>query len=261
MNDGVKKAMLDIEIPKELHQRALDGIAKVPKRSVFMYKKVGIIAAALALVLCASVGAAAVGGHFVDIKNIFGTVTGQQYVDATDDISVNIVKTENGGLVLQPLVNKTAQAPYSEIETLKLGSYSIEDENGNIVADGIGGETVAYTVNNDTADTIYVTVLVQQEDGTYAINELESGTYTINIKSFIGESKADQPLEIFGDWNAEFTFINYYEIPETGMAFTVAGEDPEEEPVVDWEALLGAEHMHTYTLGDPVDEPPLPDGE
>ena len=260
MNEGVKKAMLEIEIPNELHQRALDGISRVPQRSVIMYKKIGIIAAALALALCASVGAAAVGGHFMDVKNIFGTVTGQQYVDATDDISVKVLKTDSHGILVQPMVNKPNEAPYSEIDKLSIDSFVVRDENGKIVATG-DSESVTEQVQEDGTIAFYITVL--NSDGT--VIEAESGVYTISFEYFVGDSKADRSLEIFGDWNAEFTFVkegNYYEGQDNGVAFTVAGEDPEDEPVADWDAFLNANgSMSTFTLGDPIDEPPLPDGE
>lgn len=220
MNDGVKRAMLDIEIPEELHQRALDGIAKVPKRSVIMYKKVGIIAAALALVLCASVGVAAVGGHFVDVKNIFGTVTGQQYVNATDDISVKVLSSDNHGILVQPLVNKPNEAPYSEIDKLSIGDYTVRDENGNIVAKG-DGDSVTEQELEDGTIAYYITIF--DLDGN--VIESESGEYTISFEYFVGDAKADQSLEIFGDWNADFTFVDgYYYSKEDGGVFSTVTE-------------------------------------
>lgn len=220
MNDGVKRAMLDIEIPDELHQRALDGIAKVPKRSVIMYKKVGIIAAALALVLCASVGVAAVGGHFVDVKNIFGTVTGQQYVDATEDISVKVLRSDNNGILVQPLVNKPNEAPYSEIDKLSIGDYTVRDENGNIVARG-DSDSVTEQKLEDGSIAYYIRVI--DADGN--VVDSESGVYTISFENFIGDAKADQSLMIFGDWNADFTFVDgYYVFGDEGGAFSTVTE-------------------------------------
>ena len=225
MNDGVKKAMLEIEIPDELHQRALDGIAKVPKRSVIMSKKLGVIAAALAIVLCATVGAAAVGGHFVDIKNIFGAVTGQQYVNATEDITVKVLKSDSNGILVQPMVNKPNEAPYSEIDKLSIGNFTVRDENGKIVTAG-DGDSVTEQVQEDGSIAFYIKVI--DTDGN--VIESQSGVYTISFEYFVGEAKAEQDLEIFGDWNTEFTFVNdgdgyFYALDGRGVSFTVAGED------------------------------------
>ena len=256
MNDGVKKAMLEIEIPDELHQRALDGIAKVPKRSVIMYKKVGIIAAALALVLCATVGAAAVGGHFVDIKNIFGAVTGQQYVNATEDISVKVLSSDSHGILVQPMVNKPNEAPYSEIDKLSVGNFTVRDEDGSVIATG-DSNSVTEQVQEDGTIAYYITVIGL--DGN--VIESESGVYTISFEYFIGESKADQALEIFGDWKADFTFVNdgngyYYDLEESGVAFTVAGEDIE-SPMPDGEFSF---HINKIDLKD-IEPIPNPDAE
>jgi len=36
------------------------------------------------------------------------------------------------------------------------------------------------------------------------LETLESGSYKLIVDSFVGGSKADQPLEIHGNWECEF---------------------------------------------------------
>lgn len=217
-----------------------------------MSKKFAVIAAALALVLCASVGAAAVGGHFVDIKNMFGTVTGQKYVDATDDISLKVLSSDKGGLLVQPIVNKPNEAPYSSIDKLSLGKYTVTDEKGNVVAEGDGSKAVEVEQEDGTL-AYYITV--RDADGN--VIESESGMYTVSFEYFIGDSKADQALEIFGDWGVQvqYTFTDNaeeydYVLNGNGVAVTVVGSDAEPDPNQDISNSEGS-----------VDTAPMPEAE
>lgn len=228
------------------------------------FSKLTVAAAAIAVIVCGTTAMAAIGGHFVDIKNIFGTVVGTQYVDATDEVNVEFLGFKNGApdLAISPV--DSTKAPYNS-GVMKLASYNITDEKGNTVltskydpntnqsqllsnvadgsltitypiGDGIIFESNQCTIpeefipTEETSDIIVTLQGVNINDGLvqqtlllqhlrgyinpetdekiffpYAEDMLESGTYTVNIESFVIESKADQPLEVFGDWTVEFT--------------------------------------------------------
>ena len=209
-----------------------------------------IAAAVIAVVLCGTTAiAAAVGGHFVDIKNIFGAVTGTKYVDATEDISVTLLGIKDGVPELDIEFKDPESAPFSEVSsgkaTIKPLSYKITDSNDNTViqssaySERYGFESIdfrtaavpeGYVETDQTSDMMLTTwgenpdegwghkvvrlvhyrCYVNPETGEKFMNPfsadiLEDGTYSISIESFVIESKADQPLEVFGDWNIEFT--------------------------------------------------------
>ena len=214
----------------------------------FMLPKIAV--AAIAVMICGTTAIAAVaGGHFVDIKNIFGAVTGTQYVDATEEISVTLLGIKDGVPELDIEFKDPAAAPFSEVSsgraTIKPLSYKLTDSEDNTIiqsaaySERYGFESIdfgtdlvpaGYVETDQTSDMMLTTwgenpdeglghkvvrlvhyrCYVNPETGEKFMNPfsadiLEDGTYSISIESFVIESKADQPLEIFGDWNVEFT--------------------------------------------------------
>ena len=244
-NIGDAMEMLDDELLND----ALEFRSR--KHKARRMPKFAVAAAAVAVMVIGATTAAAVGGHFVDIKNIFGAVVGTQYVDATEDIKVSVLSYETGVSIKAEVVDPT-KVPYSEFDSILLNNYTITDEDGNVLAakggqygengfvkcpddvkeklnavqdtdevqwislgDGRNVISIAYlTYNNDggaymqIVDSRYPeTDAVPEEDSQIFLlpAELCGKTLTLHIESFIGESKADQPLEIHGDWTVEFT--------------------------------------------------------
>ena len=128
-------------------------------------------------------------GFFKDITDWRGAVTGTTYEQATDEITVNVI-AEAGVLKVEAVFVEAEKAPYSEVEQLTIGKYRMIDANGNTVAQGDAGEAVPV------------------QDGQTAlmldVEELPAGQYTLQLQSFIGSKKADQPLSINGNWECEF---------------------------------------------------------
>lgn len=143
-----------------------------------------LIAAALITTLCCATAFAAVsGGWFADVTNSFGAVTGTEYHNATEEITVT-AEAENGLLTVHVTFLVPEQFPYRECETLRMGDYTIADRSGS--------ETEAVPIVNGTVQL------------TVPIGDLPAGEYTLSIEQFIGEKKAEQPLPIYGDWECEF---------------------------------------------------------
>lgn len=163
---------------ESLRNRKQGGIPMKKRLSV-------LIAAALITTLCCATAFAAVsGGWFADVKNIFGAVTGTEYHNATEEISVT-AEADNGLLTVHVTCLAPKQFPYRELETLRMGEYTIADLSGS---------------KTDAAPVINGTVQL-----TVPIGDLPAGNYTLSIEQFIGEKKADQPLPIYGAWECEFT--------------------------------------------------------
>lgn len=229
--------MLDGEMLRET--AAMRDKKQTVKRK---FRALKVTAAVIAVAICGTTVLAAVsGGRLVDIKNIFGAITGQVYVDATDDIKVNVLSTTSGINISAEIVDPN-KAPYKYLDTIKPMSYTISDENNNILVSSDGEQTTVnlsndqqkrfeesteksydgwgsinlenscnfVMINTDSENNVSLMLIdatsEAAEKQVYIIpTDLVGKKLTLNISSFIGEAKADQPLEIKGNWSVDFT--------------------------------------------------------
>lgn len=204
MEELLKKKMEEIKMTGAMQERILQNCRKEAEKERMdrsmtekmnnkrWFQKPLTVAAALAL--CLTVGgvtafAAGGDGFFKDITDWRGAVTGTTYEQATDEITVNVTE-EAGVLKVEAVFLEAEKAPYSAVEQLAVGKYQVIDANGNTVARGDAGEAVPV------------------QDGQAAlmldVEELPAGQYILQLQSFIGSKKADQPLSIKGNWECEF---------------------------------------------------------
>ena len=162
-------------------------------RSTPLFKRPAAVITILVLCLSLSVTAlAATGtlqGFFRDISDFRGAVVGTSYEQATDEIRVSVSISGEELTVLADFVDPT-MFPYREAETLGIAAYRILDENGNVVAQGASAEAAPVT-EGQAVIPLYP-------------ENLESGSYTLEISAFSSEKKADQPLTISGNWECAF---------------------------------------------------------
>jgi len=205
MEELLKKKMEEIKMTGAMQERILQNCLKETEKErtdlSMMEKKNNKrwlhkpLAVAAALALCLTVGgvtafAASGEGFFKDITDWRGAVTGTTYEQATDEITVNVT-AEAGVLKVEAVFVEAEKAPYSEVEQLAVGKYRMIDANGNTVAQGDAGEAVP----------------VQDGQAVLSLDveDLPEGQYTLQLQSFIGNKKADQPLSINGNWECEFS--------------------------------------------------------
>lgn len=196
---NLKQSIEKIEMSDEMRNRIIQNcrISAVNEKEVFFMKnkegfkirRVALIAAVIALCLCASVAAADQLGAFEDVKNWAGTVTGTGYVRATEEIEVTAA-AEQGVLTITTAFLAPDAAPYSEFEMLEIESYKIVDAAGDVVASG-KGEGFAGIADGKAEVNI-------------SLDGVETGDYKLLISSFVGTKKADQPLKISGSWECGF---------------------------------------------------------
>ena len=205
MEELLKKKMEEIKMTGAMQERILQNCLKAAEKERMdrnMVEKKSNkrwfqkpLAVAAALALCLTVGgvtafAASGESFFKDITDWRGAVTGTTYEQATDEITVNVT-AEAGVLKVEAVFVEAEKAPYSEVEQLAIGKYRMIDANGNTVAQGDAGEAVPV------------------QDGQTAlmldVEELPAGQYTLQLQSFIGSKKAEQPLSINGNWKWEFS--------------------------------------------------------
>ena len=195
--EDMKNAMKQIEMPDEMKERirknCLNALSheteERPVKKRKPMKRTLLIAAALVLCLPVIGMAVSNSGAFKDVKNMFGTVTGTEYENATDGITVSL-STEENGLLVETAFEDPDIPPYRECEMLAIGTYQILEKTGTVVFKGTESPAVVI------------------EEGQAAfhlpLEDLESGSYILMIDSFIGSKKADQPLPIYGNWEVEF---------------------------------------------------------
>lgn len=177
-----------IKAPQELNE---DFIREFSERRVSrrMKPKFAAAVAVLLMLAIAGTGAYAVSksGYFRDETNIFGTVTGSVYENANEEINVSLVY-EPETITVKVVFSDPNAFPYREFETIDLNEFSVTDQtNGSEVS---CGEIAPAMINNGEAEL------------KIPVGKLDSGSYSVTVSSFLGEKKADQPLEVKGHWSA-----------------------------------------------------------
>lgn len=175
----------NIEIPGDMQTRIIANCQKSIRKSPMPVRKFIIIAAALLTLLCISAGGTVRLGYFKDIKNSFGAVTGTEYLNATEEICVQ-ASLSDGALSIHLSFVQPDMPPYREIEQLAIGSCQITDAAGDIQI--IQASAVSVPVADGEVSIII------------PLNAPVCFPCTLQIDSFIGTKKADQPLEIKGSW-------------------------------------------------------------
>ena len=179
---------------KEILGRAIDGLSEsavaetaalreAPVKKSRRLPKIAAVAAAIAVCGAMATAIAAVGG-FIEVKNPFGTVIGQEYVgDASDDFKVSLIGFSESGPELR--VEKT-------------------DPDSKLILDGCTFTPLGYAVKDESGKTVLGdgSALKCAEEWYEALG---CGSYTLELDGFRIESKGDQPLEISGKWTTEFT--------------------------------------------------------
>ena len=197
------KTMQNIEMSDEMKSRILDNCYKkinqeteyktMTKKTNRFFKKPLATAAAIALCLCIGgvTAIAATGkGYFKDVIRWDGAITGTAYEQATEEIKISVTEVTDSLIVVATVVDPT-KVPYMTFDEMRIGSYKIVDSVGNVVIEGVSNEMLPY-------ENGQITVSIPVEN-------LESGNYKLIVDSFVGGSKADQPLTMSGNWECEFT--------------------------------------------------------
>ncbi len=205
MKESLEKKINEIKVPTTLHNRCRMGInnAKKEREENQMNKKKMIrtvlATAAVAGVCILTTGNTAIGntvkGFFKDVTRWDGAVVGTEYLQATEEIDMEIVTatTENGHtkLCLEVTFVEKEQIPWKYIEEMELGSYKILDEEGKEVI----------VVENDSTERVKGTIVDGKTQIVFEVEPLlEDIEYTIVVESMYGLKKADAPLEIKGNW-------------------------------------------------------------
>ena len=207
MKPIIEEKLDAIEIPENLHERCVAGVMKakseMEERNMNKNQiKKTVAAAAVALVCVFAVGsttfADSIKGMFKDIVRFDGAVTGSEYVNATDEVTitageVTVADAEVFVPVAITFVNP-GTVPFSVIELVELDAFEILDADGDVVVSEKDANAVC-SVNGGVAN-----LSLGVEAGKLVAGE----TYTLVIECFDGCSKADAPLAVKGEWVCAF---------------------------------------------------------
>ncbi len=187
--ENLKTEAEKIRMTEEMQNRIIRNCKENKKTEVSLmrktnYKKFVAVAAVVVVFLSISVSTIATDGFgiYKEKKSLSGAIVGGVYENATNEIRFKTL-SEGDYITVSATIIEPERAPYFSFDTIRVGAYSIVDSNGAVVSQGEGTERVAIT------------------DGTFEVKiPFDGNGYRLCIDYFVGESKADQPLEIKGEW-------------------------------------------------------------
>ena len=202
--ENLKSAAQEITMPEEMKRRIAHNCKQIEttmeehnmnnRKNTSFFRKPAAVFAALAVCLSLSVTAlAATGvlqGFFRDITNHSGAIVGTSYEQATDEIDMDVTVDGDELTVLATFVDPN-KFPYRESQLLGIADYRIMDAEGNVVQEG--------------ATDKFTPVANGQASIVLELNELATGSYKLIVTAFVSGKKADQPLNISGTWECEFS--------------------------------------------------------
>ena len=202
--ENLKSAAQEITMPEEMKRRIAHNCKQIEttmeehnmnnRKNTSFFRKPAAVFVALAVCLSLSVTAlAATGvlqGFFRDITNHSGAIVGTSYEQATDEIDMDVTVDGDELTVLATFVDPN-KFPYRESQLLGIADYRIMDAEGNVVQEG--------------ATDKFTPVANGQASIVLELNELATGSYKLIVTAFVSEKKADQPLNISGTWECEFS--------------------------------------------------------
>ncbi len=177
------------KVSEELNNKMIDEYSKSVKKGRRIPRwTVAVVIPAVIACISAGTYIAVESGFFKDKTTFTGTVTGQTYENATDEIEV---KSEYSGGTLRITLNllKYDTIPYSILDEIEPCSFSLVNLSDN------SEEEIQFSPAKINGNTVEITTDFSAEPDT---------EYRLSFGSFLGSKKADQPLEIKGNWETVF---------------------------------------------------------
>lgn len=236
--NAFKDEIDNIELPANLHQRSKIGILQAQRElkennritvKRFIKPFIGVASVTVVMFFGLIVSnpsiASTIKGYFQDIFNWKGAVVGLEYNQATEEITVKvnepILKSEDVIVPITFTVKDAMKPPYTVIQALTLNSFEVVAGSGKILK----GQQISNQA--DSKVELDKDVLQDIQENEKLLSEIKSNTPTerlfqakliiphsffnnnenvsLKIQSFKGHAKAEQPLEIKGNWISNFS--------------------------------------------------------
>lgn len=193
----ITKSIISAPFDLKTEINKVEGKNMSKPKNIIWLKRASTVAAVLTICAVTVVSAGAIKGMFKDVKRWDGAVVGTEYVNATNDIEMNISETKDEYISLDINFENPNDAPFAFIQEVAVTDYKILDMSNKEVLkanlnveDGLKG--------NVENGRILVELPINDKLNT-------KQNYKIIIETIYGLAKADQPLKITGTWECEFT--------------------------------------------------------
>lgn len=193
MEQMLKETIEAVRMPQDMKQR-ITRRCQNRKEYKLMYINKRFAASVAVLVLCLGLplGAMAAGkmGIMKDIKDWRGAITGQVYEHASDAIAVSAAM-EGTSLLVTARFTTPEERPFRYVQELKVTEFEILDADERKLPIE---KTVKYAnvVNGGAVMKI-------------PAESLTVGSYRLKITVFTADAKGEQPLDIKGSWECDFS--------------------------------------------------------
>lgn len=176
----------------------MEGKNMKKTRNITWLKRVSVIAATVAICAITFVSANSISGFFKDVKRWDGAVVGTEYINATNEVTINVsnIKEENENMVfdLNITFEKENEIPFKFIEEIAVNEYKIVDiDNKEIIK-----------FNTEIDNGLKGSVEEGKAVIEIPIENFNLYNHKIVIDNIYGLAKAEQPLKIIGNWECEF---------------------------------------------------------
>jgi hypothetical protein len=227
-----------IEIPANLHQRGEMGILQAhcelkennrTKVKRFIKPLIGVASVAIVMFFVLNVSnpsfASTIKSYFQDLFDWRGAVVGLEYNQATEEIAVKVnqptVKSENVIVPIIITVKDAKKPPYTVIQALTLNDFEVVASSRKIL------KNQQISIKAESTEEIDKDVLQDIQGNEKLLSEIKSNIPTerlfqakliiplslfgnnenvsLKIHSFKGHAKAEQPIEIKGNWESDFS--------------------------------------------------------
>lgn len=192
----ITKSIISAPFDLETEINKLEEKNMIKNKKITWLKRASTIAAVVTICAVTVVSAGAIKGMFKDVKRWDGAVIGTEYINATNDIKMNVTEMNDEAVTLNITFENPSEAPFAFIQEFAVTEYKILDMNNKEVLEV--NSTIENSVKGKVEDG-KILVNLPTKDVKVNINE----SYLLVIDTIYGLSKADQPLKITGNWKCE----------------------------------------------------------
>lgn len=193
----ITKSIISAPFDLKTELNKVEGKNMSKPRNITWLRKVSTVAAVVTVCAITVVSAGAIKGMFKDVKRWDGAVIGTEYVNATNDIEMNITETKAEYISLDINFENPNEAPFAFLEEVAITDYKILDNNDKEVLE------VNSTFENGIKGNVENGRILLELPTNDKLNSNQN--YKLVVNTIYGLAKAEQPLKITGTWECEFS--------------------------------------------------------
>ena len=193
----ITKSIISAPFDLKTELNKVEGKNMSKPRNITWLRKVSTVAAVVTVCAITVVSAGTIKGMFKDVKRWDGAVIGTEYVNATNDIEMNISETKDEYISLDINFENPNEAPFVFLQEVAITDYKIFDNNDKEVLE------VNSTFENGIKGNVENGRILLELPTNDKLNSNQN--YKLVVNTIYGLAKAEQPLKITGTWKCEFT--------------------------------------------------------